>query len=141
MLHKISKNKKCAPKLILFNEKIFLNDSDDFWRWKLTLKIRSWHFLTSIFGHLTSLKKKSNPFLWSVQSYHQSEMFLSNSIDMMKNLLLCSILIPESHIFLPLTNFHFTNFKFVSGCGKWVNGWPDWPHDLKITKMDHFCTF
>ena len=32
-------------------------------------------FLTAIFGHLTSLRKKSNPFLWSVQSYLQSEMF------------------------------------------------------------------
>ena len=64
----------------------FQKDSDDFWHWKLALKIRFWHFLTAIFGHLTSLMKKSNPFLWSVQSYVQSEMFLSNSIDMMKNL-------------------------------------------------------
>ena len=64
----------------------FLESSDDFWHWKLTLKIRFWHFLTAIFGHLTSLMKKSNPFLWSVQSYLQSEMFLSKSIDMMKNL-------------------------------------------------------
>ena len=53
----------------------FYKDSDDFWRWKLTLKIRFWHFMTAIFGHLTSLMKKSNPFLWSVQSYLQSEMF------------------------------------------------------------------
>ena len=30
--------------------------------------------------------KKPMPFLWSVQSWFQSEMFLSNSIDMMKNL-------------------------------------------------------
>ena len=37
------------------------------------------------FGHLTCLMKKSNPFLQSVQSYLQSEMFLSNSVDMMKN--------------------------------------------------------
>ena len=88
MLHKISKNKKCAPKLILFNEKIFWNDSDDFWWWKLTLKIRFWHFLTAIFGHLTSLMNKSNAFLWSVQSYLQSEMFLSNSVVLMKYLLL-----------------------------------------------------
>ena len=52
----------------------------------MTLKIRFWHFLTAIFGHLASLMKKSHPFLWSVQSYLQSEMFLSNSVDMMKNL-------------------------------------------------------
>ena len=43
-------------------------------------------FLTAIFGHLTSLMKKSNAFLWSAQSYLQSEMFLSNSVDVMKNL-------------------------------------------------------
>ena len=43
-------------------------------------------FLTAIFGHLTSLRKKLNPFLQSVQSYLQSEMFLSNSVDTMKNL-------------------------------------------------------
>ena len=87
MLHKISKNKKCAPRLIFFYKYFFYKDSDDFWRWKLTLKIRFWHFLTAIFGHLTSLMKKSNAFLWSVQSYLQSEMFLSNSVDVMKNLL------------------------------------------------------
>ena len=70
-------------------KKVFLNsyssmkkyqkDSDDFWRWKLTLKIRFWHFLTAIFGHLTSFMKKSIPFFWLVQSWLQSEMFLSNS--------------------------------------------------------------
>ena len=26
-----------------------------FWCWKLTLKIRFWHFLTAIYGHITSL--------------------------------------------------------------------------------------
>ena len=61
-------------------------DLDDFWLWKLSLKIRFWHFLTAIFGHLTSLMKKSNAFLWSAQSYLQSEMFLSNSVDVMKYL-------------------------------------------------------
>ena len=63
---------------------------DDFWRWKLTLKIRFWHFLTAIFGHITSLIKKSNLFLWSVQSLLQSKMFFSNSVDMMKNLPMAS---------------------------------------------------
>ena len=38
--------------------------------------------LTSIFGHLTSLMKKSMPFLWSVLLWLQSEMFLLNSADM-----------------------------------------------------------
>ena len=53
----------------------------------MTLKIKFWHFLTAILGHLTRLMKKSNAFLWSVQSYLQSEMFVSNSVDVMKNLL------------------------------------------------------
>ena len=53
---------------------------------KIDFEIRFWHFLTAIFGHLTRLMKKSNPFLRSVQLYLQSEMFLSNSVDMMKNL-------------------------------------------------------
>jgi len=66
-------------------------DSDDFWHWKMTMKIRFWHFLTAIFGHLIGLMKKSNPFLWSVQSCLQSEMFLSNSIDVMKNLPMCNL--------------------------------------------------
>ena len=86
MLHKISKNKKCAPRLIFFYKIFFYKDSDDFWHWKLTLKIRFWHFLTAIFGHLTSLMKKSIPYSWSVQSWLQSEMFLSNSVDPMKYL-------------------------------------------------------
>ena len=42
--------------------------------------------MTAIFGHLTSLLKKPMPFLWSVYPWLQSEMFLSNSVDMMKNL-------------------------------------------------------
>ena len=80
--------KSIKTKNVLLNwyspTKFFLERFDDFWCWNLTLKIRFWHFLTAIFGHLTSLRKKSNPFLRSVQSYLQSEMVLSNSVDMMK---------------------------------------------------------
>ena len=62
MLHKISNSKKCPPRLIFFYKNFFYKDLDDFWRWKLTLKIRFWLFLTAIFGHLTSLMEKSIPF-------------------------------------------------------------------------------
>ena len=48
--------------------------------------LKFWLFLTAFFGHLTSVMKNPMPFLWSVQSWLQSEMFLSNSVDMMKNL-------------------------------------------------------
>ena len=50
------------PKLAVKKSQIFnatqKKDSNNFWRWKLTLKIRFWHFLKSILGHLTSLMKK-----------------------------------------------------------------------------------
>ena len=42
----MSIKKKCAPKLVLFNEKKIENDSDDFGHRKLTLKVKYWHFLT-----------------------------------------------------------------------------------------------
>ena len=37
--------------------------------------LKIWLFFTAIFGHLTRLMNKSLPFLWSVQSWLQSEMF------------------------------------------------------------------
>ena len=59
MLDKIDKNKKVAPKLILLQRNFFLERFEGF----LTLKIRFWHFLTAIFGHLPSLMEKLSPFL------------------------------------------------------------------------------
>ena len=38
--------KKCSPKLVFFNEKRIEKDWDDFWRRKLTLKVKFWQFLT-----------------------------------------------------------------------------------------------
>ena len=46
MLSKNANNKKCAPKLIFFNEKKIEKDWDDFRNKKLTLKVKFWHFLT-----------------------------------------------------------------------------------------------
>ena len=40
MLSKNVNNKKCAPKLIFFNEKKIEKDSDNFWHRKLTLKVK-----------------------------------------------------------------------------------------------------
>ena len=40
MLSKNANNKKCAPKLIFFNEKKIEKDSDDFWYRKLTFKVK-----------------------------------------------------------------------------------------------------
>ena len=53
----LSKNvkKKCAPKLVFFNEKKIEKDSDDFWRRKLTFKV-FWHFLTP--PHYTNSQMK-----------------------------------------------------------------------------------
>ena len=46
MLSKNVKNKKCAPKLVFFNEKKLEKDSHDFWYRKLTLNVKFWHILT-----------------------------------------------------------------------------------------------
>ena len=47
MLSKSVNNKKCAPKLVFFNEKKIEKDSDDFWHRKFTLKVQFSHFATS----------------------------------------------------------------------------------------------
>ena len=109
-------NQKYAPRLIFFYKNFFYKDSDDFWRWKLTLKVRFWHFLTAIFGHLTSLMKKSNAFLWSVRSYLQlqSEMFLSNSVDVMKNLpLVDELFVPATQQASILLYWRLTDFRWM----------------------------
>ena len=49
-------NKKCAPKIIFFNEKRY-KDSDNFCHRKVTLKVRSFPFLTT-FTQLTTWLKK-----------------------------------------------------------------------------------
>ena len=46
ILSKNVNNKKCAPKLVFFNEKKIEKDYDDFWHWKLTFKVEFLHFLT-----------------------------------------------------------------------------------------------
>ena len=46
MLSKNVNNKKCAPKLIFFNEKKIEKDSDNFIHRELTLNVNIWHFLT-----------------------------------------------------------------------------------------------
>ena len=46
MLSKNVNNKKCAPKLIFFNEKKKEKDCNDFLHQKLTLKVKLRHFLT-----------------------------------------------------------------------------------------------
>ena len=55
--------KKCAPKFVFFNEKIIQKDSDDFWRRKLTLKVRFQHFLTP--PHYTNLQNSMISFDYS----------------------------------------------------------------------------
>ena len=47
MLSKSVNNKKCAPKLVFFNEKKIEKDSDDFWHRKFTLKVQFSHFSPS----------------------------------------------------------------------------------------------
>ena len=56
---KMSVKKKCAPKLILFNEKKNWKDSDNFWHRKFTLKVKILQFLTTF----TQLNTRSKIFL------------------------------------------------------------------------------
>ena len=64
MFSKNDNNKKCAPKLIFFNEKKIEKDSDNFWHRKLTLKVTFWsHFDTFDTSPLTQFSKFNN-FLW-----------------------------------------------------------------------------
>ena len=46
MLSRNVNNKKCAAKLVFFNENKIEKDSDKFWHRKWTLKVRFMHFLT-----------------------------------------------------------------------------------------------
>ena len=64
MLSKNVNKKKCAPKLIFFNEKKIEKDSDNFWHRKLTLKVKFWHFLTLFDTSPLTQFSKFNIFLW-----------------------------------------------------------------------------
>ena len=64
MLSKNFNKKKCAPKLIFFNEKKIEKDSDNFWYRKLTLKVkRLGDFALFNTSPLTRFSK-FNSFLW-----------------------------------------------------------------------------
>ena len=64
MLSKNVNNKKCAPKLIFFNEKKIEKDSDNFWYRKLTLKVkRLGDFALFDTSPLTQFSEFNN-FLW-----------------------------------------------------------------------------
>ena len=57
MLPKNVINKKCAPKLVFFNEKKNEKDLDDFLHRKLTLKVKILQFLTTF----TQLNMNARP--------------------------------------------------------------------------------
>ena len=64
MLSKNVNNKRCAPKLIFFNEKKIEKDSDNFWYRKLTLKVKRFgDFALFDTSPLTQFSKFNN-FLW-----------------------------------------------------------------------------
>ena len=63
----LSKNdfsKSCCPKLIFFNYFFFRKDLDNFWRRKMTLKVRFFQFCKSIFFVKKSPKNFLMQFLW-----------------------------------------------------------------------------
>ena len=64
MLSKNVINKKCAPKLIFFNEKKIEKDSDNFWYRKLTLKVKRLGDF-ALFGTFPLIQfSKFKNFLW-----------------------------------------------------------------------------
>ena len=71
--------KKCAPKVTF--------STDFIWKIWMITDVENWLGKSAIFGRLTSVINRVNTVLWPEQSGLQSEMFLSNSVEMMKNLL------------------------------------------------------
>ena len=66
---KLEKNlfyKKWSPKLIFLNEFFFEKIRLTFWHWKLTLKVRFWHFLTNCNSSKDFLKQYYDE-LWFVK--------------------------------------------------------------------------
>ena len=86
MLSKNVDNKKCAPKLIFFNEKKIEKDSDNFRHRKLTLKVRILPFLTS-FTQLTARLKNFLRFWLLV-------------LDLKEGLVECAIVCVKSEVIL-----------------------------------------
>ena len=78
MLSKSVNNKKCAPKLIFFNEKKIEKDSDNFWHRKLTLKVRNCHFSIAWFRAEVDLTK--NLFYEKVLFFTQLTSHLMSSL-------------------------------------------------------------
>ena len=64
MLSKNVNNKRCAPKLIFFNEKKIEKDSDNFWYRKLTLKVKRLGDFALFDTSPLSQFSKFNNFLW-----------------------------------------------------------------------------
>ena len=71
-------NKNHAPKLIFFNEKKIEKDSDNFWRRKLTLKVRNCHFSIAWFRAEVDLTK--NLFYEKVLFFTQITFHLMSSL-------------------------------------------------------------
>ena len=64
MLSKNVNNKRCAPKLIFFNEKKIEKDSDNFWYRKLTLKVKRLGDFSLFYTSPLTQFSKFNNFLW-----------------------------------------------------------------------------
>ena len=126
MLSKNVNNKKCASKLIFFNEKKIEKDSDNFWYRKLTLKVkRLGDFALFDTSPLTQFSKFDN-FLWVCLFLGKN---LSNFVPPVWKLL-----IPYCHNGQPTRwrensamqlKKHINSLQVLDNmppCGHWVNG-------------------
>ena len=92
MLSKNVNNKKCAPKLIFFNEKKIEKDWDNFWHRKLTLKDRNWQFSITWFRASVDLPEffsYEQVLFFTQLSYHLMCKLLKKSY-MLSTIYLCS---------------------------------------------------
>ena len=112
MLSKNVNNKKCAPKLIFFNEKKIEKDLDNFWYRKLTLNVkRLVDFALFDTSPLTQFSKFNN-FLWLCW-------FLGKNISNFAP----PIWISTTRIAITSTNIFHCAIRLQFECGKWFTPW------------------
>ena len=101
-------NKKCVPKLIFFNEKKIEKDSDNFWRGKLTLKVRNRQFLIIWFRAVVDLPEffsYERVLFFTQLSYHLMWKLLKKSY-----MLSIEHILNRSHRFWKIPSYKFIDF-------------------------------
>ena len=112
---KIVNSKKCAPKLIFFNEKKIEKDSDNFWCRKLTLKVRNWQFSITWFRAGVDLPENlfyEKVLLFTQLSYHLMWRLLKKSY-MLSNIHIMMLQKQLAILFEFYSNNLYINFPWI----------------------------